>query len=334
MKLLKKTIAVALTFAMIIVLFAGVAAFADSGIAISVAESGENEVVATVSLTGATDLMVIDFVVSAPDGFTYKTHSNLTGLPSEINNEATCHFIWDTTGDAVSLSAGPIATITFAVDPKQPAGDYTFTVSVDQATADSDTEEPIAGLEGASSSATYTVVDPATPTADPAAGEVEKGTEVKFSCETEGAEIYYSTDGGKTWTKGDSFTVNEDVTIQVKAVKGTRESAIATFAYTIKVEPTAAPTAAPTEAPVEPTAAPTEAPAEPTPAPTEAPAEPTPAPTQKPAEPTPAPTQKPVNPNNPTTGDESHLVLYVMIMVATLALGAVTFVVIRKGNKA
>lgn len=343
MKMLKKTIAVALTFAMVLVLFAGVSAFADSGIAIQVAESGENEVVATVSLTGATDLMVIDFIVSAPEGFTYKSHTNLTGLPSEINNEAAGHFIWDTTGDAVSLSAGPIATITYSMDPALAAGDYVFTVTVDQATADSDTEEPIAGLEGASASATYTVVDPATPTADPAAGEVDKGTEVKFSCETEGAEIYYSTDGGKTWTKGDSFTVDEDVTIQVKAVKGTRESAIATFAYTVKVE---APvetqpvetqpvdTPAPTEKPAEPTPAPTEKPAEPTPAPTEKPAETTPAPTEKPAEPTAAPTQKPVNPNNPTTGDESHLVLYVMIMVATLALGAVTFVVIRKGNKA
>ena len=74
------------------------------------------------------------------------------------------------------------------------------------------------------------------------------------------------------------------------------------------------------------------APAEPTPAPTEKPAEPTPAPTEKPAEPTPTP--KPVNPNNPTTGDESNLALYVVIMFATLALGAATFVVIRKGNKA
>ena len=48
----------------------------------------------------------------------------------------------------------------------------------------------------------------------------------------------------------------------------------------------------------------------------------------------PKPTQKPVDPKNPTTGDESNIVLYVVIMIATLALGAVTFVVIRKGNKA
>ena len=46
----------------------------------------------------------------------------------------------------------------------------------------------------------------------------------------------YSTDGGKTWTKGDSFTVNEDVTVQVKAVKDGAESEIATFTYTVKEE--------------------------------------------------------------------------------------------------
>ena len=104
------------------------------------------------------------------------------------------------------------------------------------------------------------------------------------------------------------------------------------------VEPTEPPVE-PTEPPAEPTPAPTEKPAEPTPAPTEKPAETTPAPTEKPAETTkpteaPKPTQKPVDPKNPTTGDESNLALYVVIMFATLALGAVTFVVIRKGNKA
>ncbi len=79
---------------------------------------------------------------------------------------------------------------------------------------------------------------PATPTVEPAAGEVEKGTELKFSTETEGATIMYSTDGGETWVEGDSFTVNEDVTIQVKAVKDGAESEIASFTYTVKpVEP-------------------------------------------------------------------------------------------------
>ena len=82
---------------------------------------------------------------------------------------------------------------------------------------------------------------PAAPTADPESGEVEEGTVVSFSCETEGAVIMYSTDGGKTWVEGDSFTVTEDVTIQVKAVKDGVDSEIATFTYTVKAEEPAQP---------------------------------------------------------------------------------------------
>ena len=79
-----------------------------------------------------------------------------------------------------------------------------------------------------------------TPTADVAAGEVEKGTVVTFSCATEGAVIFISTDNGETWTEGNTLTVNEDVTVQVKAVLGEIESAIASFAYTVKTEEPAA----------------------------------------------------------------------------------------------
>ena len=79
-----------------------------------------------------------------------------------------------------------------------------------------------------------TVETPETPTAAPAAGAVESGTEVTFSCATEGAVISYSTDNGETWTEGTTLTVAEAVTVLVKAVKDGAESEIATFAYTIK----------------------------------------------------------------------------------------------------
>ena len=76
----------------------------------------------------------------------------------------------------------------------------------------------------------------ATPTASPAAGEVAKGTEVTFSCATEGATISYATDG-KTFTEGTKATVNEAVTFTVKATKtGMTDSNTATFAYTVKAE--------------------------------------------------------------------------------------------------
>lgn len=76
----------------------------------------------------------------------------------------------------------------------------------------------------------------ATPTASPAAGEVVKGTEVTFSCETEGATILYATDG-TTFTEGTTATVNEDVTFTVKATKaGMDDSDEATFTYTVRKE--------------------------------------------------------------------------------------------------
>lgn len=82
----------------------------------------------------------------------------------------------------------------------------------------------------------------ATPTATPAAGAVEKGTKVTFSCETEGATILIATDG-TTFTEGTEATVNEDVTFTVKATKeGMDDSDTATFTYTVKAEePTTVP---------------------------------------------------------------------------------------------
>ena len=76
----------------------------------------------------------------------------------------------------------------------------------------------------------------AAPTAAPAAGAVEKGTKVTFSCETEGATILIATDG-KTFTEGTEATVNEDVTFTVKATKeGMADSDTVTFTYTVKAE--------------------------------------------------------------------------------------------------
>ncbi|MDO4413488.1 MAG: S-layer homology domain-containing protein [Erysipelotrichaceae bacterium] len=71
------------------------------------------------------------------------------------------------------------------------------------------------------------------PTADVESGEVRKGTVVTFTSATEGAVIYYSLDG-ETWTEGNTYTVNEDVTIKVKAVLEDKESVVSEFTYTVK----------------------------------------------------------------------------------------------------
>ncbi len=75
-----------------------------------------------------------------------------------------------------------------------------------------------------------------TPTASPAQGEVEKGTEVSFSCATEGATILYKTTGEYiTYTA--PIEVNENTTFTVKATKdGMKDSKEATFAYTVKTD--------------------------------------------------------------------------------------------------
>ncbi len=75
--------------------------------------------------------------------------------------------------------------------------------------------------------------------ADPAAGEVLSGTKVSLTCETEGAQIYYTLDD-TTPTKESSLyqeaiAVNQAVTIKAVAVKeGYKDSEISTFVYTVK----------------------------------------------------------------------------------------------------
>ena len=82
----------------------------------------------------------------------------------------------------------------------------------------------------------------ATPTADPVAGEVAKGTKVEFKCKTEGAKISYKTTG-EYIEYTEPVEVTEAVTFTVKATKaGMDDSDEVKFAYTVKAEePTAVP---------------------------------------------------------------------------------------------
>ena len=76
----------------------------------------------------------------------------------------------------------------------------------------------------------------ATPTFSPAAGAVTEGTKVTISS-TEGATIYYTTDGSTpttSSTQGTSVTINEACTVKAIAVKdGMDNSAVAAAEYTI-----------------------------------------------------------------------------------------------------
>ena len=88
--------------------------------------------------------------------------------------------------------------------------------------------------------AAYTIAVPcATPTFSPAAGEVEKGAEVTISTTTDGATIYYTTDGSTPTTSSSAYstaiTINSATTLKAIAVKdGMANSEMATAAYTVR----------------------------------------------------------------------------------------------------
>jgi len=78
----------------------------------------------------------------------------------------------------------------------------------------------------------------ATPTASPASGAVQAGTEVVLSTNTTGATIRYTTDGSEPTTTSTQYsspiTITEAVTIKAKALKsGWNASSTATFSYTV-----------------------------------------------------------------------------------------------------
>ena len=78
----------------------------------------------------------------------------------------------------------------------------------------------------------------AAPKASPKAGTVDSGTEISFTCSTEGATIYYKVGEGE-WTEYTApIAITEDTTFTVKATKeGMEDSKEVTFAYTIYVPP-------------------------------------------------------------------------------------------------
>jgi hypothetical protein len=80
----------------------------------------------------------------------------------------------------------------------------------------------------------------ATPTFSPAGGEVEEGATVSIACATEGATIYYTTNGTTPTTASTKYTgaiaVNSAMTIKAIAVKDGyyTNSAVASASFTIK----------------------------------------------------------------------------------------------------
>ena len=124
-------------------------------------------------------------------------------------------------------------------DPTASSTEYTAAISVTAAV----TLKAIAVKSGmndsAVASASYTIKGTvATPEFSVASGEVDSGTSVTITCATEGAKIYYTTDGTEPTASSTEYTaaisVTPPMTLKAIAVKdGMNNSAVSSVSYTI-----------------------------------------------------------------------------------------------------
>ena len=96
------------------------------------------------------------------------------------------------------------------------------------------------GMFSCSNGIVYPVMETvASPEFSVESGAVNSGTEVTITCSTEGAKIYYTTDGNEPTASSTEYTaairITEAVTLKAIAVKdGMNDSAVASASYTIK----------------------------------------------------------------------------------------------------
>ena len=151
-----------------------------------------------------------------------------------------------------AVDSGTEVTITCATDgaeiyyttdgsePTESSTEYTAAISITEAV----TLKAIAVKDGmndsAVSSASYTIKGTvSTPAFSVASGAVNSGTSVTISCATDGAEIYYTTNGSEPTASSTEYTgaisITEAVTLKAIAVKdGMNGSAVSSASYTIK----------------------------------------------------------------------------------------------------
>ena len=150
------------------------------------------------------------------------------------------------------VNSGTSVTITCATDgakiyyttdgsnPTASSTEYTVAISVTPPM----TLKAIAVKDGmndsAVASASYTIKGTvASPEFSVASGAVNSGTSVTITCSTEGAKIYYTTDGTEPTASSTEYTaaisVTPPMTLKAIAVKdGMNDSAVASASYTIK----------------------------------------------------------------------------------------------------
>ena len=139
-----------------------------------------------------------------------------------------------------STEGAKIYYTTDGIDPTASSTEYTAAISVTPPM----TLKAIAVKGGmndsAVASASYTIKGTiATPAFSVASGAVNSGTSVTITCITEGAKIYYTTDGSDPTASSTEYTaaisVTPPMTLKAIAVKdGMNDSAVASASYTIK----------------------------------------------------------------------------------------------------
>lgn len=152
---------------------------------------------------------------------------------------------------STATSGAKIYYTTDGTTPSASSTEYTAAIKISGKTT---TIKAIAIKDGYNNSSvgswTYTYNKPtcATPTASKSNGSYDKGTKVSLSTTTEGANIYYTTDGTNPTSSSTKYageiTLNSDVTIKAIAIKeGYNNSSIVTFSYTVILPKAATPTA-------------------------------------------------------------------------------------------
>ena len=149
-------------------------------------------------------------------------------------------------GTEVTISCGTDgATIYYTTDGNAPTKSSTVYNSASKPTITAATTiKAYAVKDGLTdseiASASYTIALPcATPTFSEPEGEVDKGTTVTITCATDGATIYYTTDGTTPTTSSSEYssalTINTNQTIKAIAAKdGNANSAVASATYTVR----------------------------------------------------------------------------------------------------
>ena len=139
-----------------------------------------------------------------------------------------------------STEGAKVYYTTDGTEPTAESTEYADAISVTEAV----TLKAIAVKSGMNNSAvasvSYTIKGTiATPTFSVESGAVDSGTSVTISCATEGAKIYYTTDGSDPTASSTEYTaaisVTPPMTLKAIAVKsGMNNSAVASVSYTIK----------------------------------------------------------------------------------------------------